>query len=183
MVDLTPMSPLEGAGLPMEIGRCVIDELRLGQVSAIIPFTGQRELTSRILRIALGMDLPAVGQATRQDGVELIWTGQNQWFLTGAPVPSDLEQMSGITDQSDAWAVLSLRGEDSAEVMARLCPLDLRHFTSGQVARTEFAHMMSIILPREGGYDIWVMRSLSKTALEHLSEAATGLSAIKALPS
>jgi len=55
--------------------------------------------------------------------------------------------------------------------------------TKGQVARTEFAHMMSIILPQDGGYDIWVMRSMAKTALEHLTEAATLFSATKALRS
>lgn len=183
MVELAAKTPLDGFELPMEIGEIVIDQVIAEQVSSIMPFEGQVGPVSEVLVKELRIELSGVGQVKSTEACEIFWTGQNQWFLSGIAAPKALNKIAGVTDQTDGWAILSLHGEASQDVMARLCPLDLRDFRSGQVARTEFAHMMSIILPQDGGYDIWVMRSMAKTALEHLTEAATLFSATKALRS
>lgn len=176
MVELRPVSPFFAMGLPVTIGGLVIDEVHAGPVLSVMPSRGCEAEVSR----ALG-ELPNIGGVVRGE-VDVFWSGLNQWFVSGGQV-TGLDDIASVTDQSDAWAVLSIRGASAQEVMARLCPLDLRAFGEGQVARTEFAHMMSIILPRAGGYDIWVMRSFATTALHHLKEAAASVEAVKSLPS
>ena len=183
MVELMENGPLEGAELPHHSGDLVIDQVELQHVFSVTPFAGQTEALSRQLSARIDVPLPRIGRTVRANGGEVFWTGQNQWFVSCDPVLLEGLRDVALRDQSDGWAVLSIRGSGSASVLARLCPLDLRDFGVGQVARSEFAHMMSIILPREDGYDIWVMRSFARTAAEHLKEAAELWAAVKALPS
>lgn len=184
MVDLSPQAPFAAHNLPLIIGDLTIDAVPTGDIYAITPFAGQAGAVSDLLKTRFGVTLSKAGTVQTSEQAELIWTGYNQWFLHPAlPVDFDLDGFGAWSEQTDGWAVLSLRGEGAGDVMARLCPLDLRDFNAGQVARTEFAHMMSIILPRDQGYDIWVMRSYATTALEHLQRAADGRQAVKSLPS
>jgi len=174
VVELVARSALSAHGLPMEIGGLRIDEVAMGPVWAVMPFAGQAEALSAVFEEALGLTLPDPGYVQSSPEAEILWTGQEQWFFCGVPVV-DVQGHGSVTEQSDGWAVLSVRGDAVRDVMARLCPLDLRDFRPGQVARSEFAHMMSIILPRAGGYDVWVMRSFGATALHHLRAAALGV--------
>jgi len=183
VIDLKETSPLIGLSLPVTIGTATISERILEHATSIAPFQGQDAKLSAVLNSHIGLDLPAVGHASQSAQQELFWCGQGQYMLTS---PSEtvqslaphLGKLAALSDQSDAWAVLELRGTDASLIVARLCPLDMRGLKEGHAARSEFAHMMSIIQPRQNGYDIWVMRSFGKTALHHLTVAAKSIAAL-----
>ncbi len=114
-----------------------------------------------------------------------MWAGQGQWFVVGdigtELLTDALHTKAAVTDQSDAWVVLTLNGADASEVMTRLCSLDLGALEQGQTARAEFAHMMSCITPTTDGFEIMIMRSFAKTAIHHTQEAMRKLAALRAL--
>lgn len=173
MVELMPNPPLGEE--PLEIGRVRLSEVVLENVWSVTPFKGRTAAVSKALANEIGVMLSEVGCLRAHGNVEVLWSGLDQWFVVGRAV----NEIPGaaITDQSDNWACFNIRGPVAPDVMARLCPLDLRGFNLGQVARTEFAHMMSLIVARDAGYDIWVMRSFAKTAWHDLSEAARSIEA------
>ena len=170
MIDVMAKTPFSGQGLPLRIGHFEIAERSLDHVWSVMPFMGKHAEAAKRLQVPL-----EIGSAVRAQDREVIWTGQNQWFCVGAQALPDLDGLGAVTDQSDGWAALTLDGTGAGDVMARLCPLDLRGFSPGQAARSEFAHMMAIILPRDTGYEIWVMRSCAHTALHHLKTAASSI--------
>ncbi len=131
------------------------------------------------------LTLPTVGKVISKKHVRAMWAGQGQWFVVGdielQILVEALDTKAAVTDQSDAWVILTLVGEDAAEVMSRLCSLDLDALEQGQTARAEFAHMMSCITPIPEGFEIMIMRSFAKTAIHHTREAMHKLAAQRAL--
>ena len=167
----------------MSIGTILIREGLVDHAISIAPFHDYDGHVSEALHRHFGLELPSAGHSNKTTEQDLFWCGRGQYILTSPSgitqiLEPELSKYAALSDQSDAWAVLELRGEDADQVMARLCPLDVRDMKDGHALRSEFAHMMSIILPRSGGYDIWVMRSFGKTALHHLTIAAKSIAAI-----
>ncbi|MEP5761776.1 MAG: hypothetical protein ABJ327_21185 [Litoreibacter sp.] len=76
----------------------------------------------------------------------------------------------GAIDQSDAWVILVLSGSSYLDVLARLCPVDLRQVSqpiTGQLRQ------ISVLFQHEAQQmRIWVPRSMVRTAIRELSEAA-----------
>lgn len=180
MVKLVAKMPEWGVGLPVKIGAVEIAEIAPQTMVSVAPFKGRIADVSALCKEKLGGRLPEVGCLRILSDGEIFWSGMGQWMWRGAQQTElDLKELAAVTDQSDAWAGLTIRGETSRAILARLCPLDLRDacFAPGQVARTEFAHMMSIIISRSNGYDVFVMRSFAQSALHHLMDAAKSVKA------
>ena len=180
MAIIEPLSPLSGLGLPMRFGHAQISEVVPGPVYAIMPFKGASDAVSQVLMNRFGLELPGTGQTTQAGGVTLFWAGLDTWFLQGetGALP---DMPASVTDQSDGWAVLLLEGEAQLAVMSRLVPIDVSDMAAGSVARTEFAHMASIVRRMPGGFEIRVMRSFGETALHELKAAAEAVEAIRIL--
>ncbi len=81
-------------------------------------------------------------------------------------------QGTRATDQSDAWAVVTLAGPGATDALARLATLNLRAMTDGQATRSHIGHMpghITRIAP-----DIWrlmVFRSMAATLVRELTHA------------
>ena len=91
---------------------------------------------------------------------------------------------AALTDQSDAWACVALKGEDAREVLARVTPLDLRPnvFKTRRAVRTEVAHMSALLIRTgQDRYEVMVFRSMAKTLVHDLSEAMTAVAGRRAL--
>ena len=87
-----------------------------------------------------------------------------------------------MTDQSDGWAVMRLEGAGARDVLARLCPLDLRApvFKRGHTARSLLGHMnASITRVGVNAFEIMVFRSMANTAVHELNEAMKSVAAQK----
>jgi len=158
----------QDAGIELEV-------LPWKTITSIAPFRGRTDDVSEALQAAIGVGLPGPNGARRDSETEIVWSQIGQWFLFGPPVEVPFAAM---TDQSDGWCGVAVKGGRATTVLARLCPLDLRAFAEGQVARTEVAHRMGLLIGRDDGVEIYVMRSLFQDFLHHLKVAAEDSAAI-----
>jgi sarcosine oxidase subunit gamma len=168
VAELAARDALGGLGLPLAVGAAALEALPAAALTSVAPFRGQEAAVAA----ALGAALPGPGETAEVAGGRILWTGIGQWFVQGSAVP-DLTGRAAVTDQSDAWAGLRLVGADAAEVLARLVPLDLDSvaFPAGRAARTPLRHVACVLIATGKGYDILVMRSFARTAVEDLAEA------------
>ncbi len=177
MVKLIAKTPCEGL-LPFSAGGCSLTEQAPEAITSIAPEKGREKLVSDALKASSGMAFPAANRTTGKDGNRLIWSGAGQAFLLG-PVPKTVKA-AAMTDQSDAWAVMRLEGENAEAVLARLVPVDLRAvtFKRGHTSRTMLFHMTcSITRVGANAFDIMVFRSMAKSAVHELSTAMRSVAA------
>ncbi|WP_272006660.1 sarcosine oxidase subunit gamma [Roseovarius sp. ZX-A-9] len=179
MIDLYPITPCAGL-LPIEVGAMRLTEVDAGTITSLSPYKGRDDALSDALKAAHGMALPAPNRATGKDGNRAIWFGQRQALLLGPAPDAALSEHAALTDQSDAWAVIRLTGPGSADVLARLVPLDLRdgHFRAGHTARTDLMHMhASLTRISAQAWQIMVFRSFAQTLAHELKTAMQGVAA------
>jgi len=176
VVRLVAISPCEGL-LPVEAEGATLIEVTPEAITSVAPFKGREKAVSAALEAAVGGALPKPNRTTGKGGVRVIWTGPGQAMVLGSRVAPE---GAAVTDQSDAWAVLSLEGPRAEAALARLVPLDVRraHFKTGHTARTQLRHM-TCSLTRVGAsaFEVMVFRSMAKTAVEELERAMRSVSA------
>jgi len=171
VADLTAVTPCDGL-LPITRGDLTLTEGTPGWMTLIAVYKRQKVALSEALRAAHGLRWPDPGQVSGTDA-RLIWFGMGQAMLLG-PVPADaLKPHAALTDQSDGWALVELRGPGASDVLARLVPIDLRAsvFGEAQTARTMLGHMNVSLTAVQGGYDILAFRSMAKTLVHDLDTA------------
>lgn len=100
-----------------------------------------------------------------------------KWLLIGeAEIPAPaLETADGtVLELSHARTVIRVEGPRAVELMARLVPLDLRPaaFPEGAVANTVMHHLGVTVLARDGGFDLFVLRSFGLALWETVLETA-----------
>ncbi|SLN27804.1 sarcosine oxidase subunit gamma [Roseisalinus antarcticus] len=177
MVDLIALTPCAGL-LPLTVGNLALAEVDAGPIHLIAPFRGGQAATDAALSKALGLEMPGPQATTRKGAARMLSVGPGQALLLGAAPPA-LDQ-AAVTDQSDGWAVVSVTGPDAREVLMRLVPVDLHPgaFAVGATARTMVGHMTaSVTRTDEEAFEIIVFRSMARTLVHELSEAATGVAA------
>lgn len=183
MASLIARSPCQDL-LPLEFGGVNLTEQVPTHITSVMPFDGQEKALSAALKWAHGMAFPAPRRATGGAAARAVWTGRGQAFLIGPEAHPSLARHAALSDQTDAWAVMSLSGNDASDVMARLCPLDTNAavFKRNHAARTLIGHMAAIIL-RTGAdaFTIMVFRSMAGTAVHELETAMRGVAARRAL--
>lgn len=157
-----------------------LTEAPLGPISAILPYKGREAALSEALDTAHGMTLPPQNRFLSKGQASVMWFGRGQFLLTGADPGSLIAPCAAISDQSDAWAVMSLRGRGGAEVAARLVPVDLRiaAFPVGAILRCEIQHMAGAVA-RTGPDSLrfMVFRSMSATLVHDLKTAMEAVAA------
>lgn len=179
MVDLKPKTPLDNM-VPLTIGSVTFAELDAGGLTSVSPYAGQENALSDALKTAHGMALPAPNRTTGKDGARALWFGREQALLFGVSPDRTLAKFAALTDQTDAWAVTTLKGVQAVDVLARLTPLDLREatFKRGHTARSDLMHMNASIT-RTGAdtFMIMVFRSMAQTLLHDIQTAMEGVAA------
>lgn len=179
MVDLIAKSPAAGL-LPFVAGGVTLAEIVPDFITSIMPHRDARAAVSAALKAAHGMALPGDGRTSGRAALRAVWTGRGQYFLIGeAAADASLAAVASLSDQRDGWALLTLEGDAAADVLARICPLDLRagSFRRGDTARTEVAHMMAVVTRSTRGFEIMVMRSFTRTAVAQITGAMRSLAA------
>ncbi|MDX8347699.1 sarcosine oxidase subunit gamma [Cognatiyoonia sp. IB215446] len=171
MVSLIAKTPCD-TRLPLAVGGVEISEVVADTITSVAPFAGQEGNVSDQLKSQVRTPLTPVHQRSGP----VLWFGHNQWLVLAA-VTLDA---AAVTDQTDAWAIVTIVGEDAEAVLARLVPIDLRaaHFTEGQIARTLLGHM-HVAISRTGkhAFEIMAMRSMAGTLVHELEIAARGVAA------
>lgn len=180
MVRLIATSPCDGL-LPVKVGDTILDEVTPDRVTLVSPLVGKKGAVDAALKAEIGVGLPAPNRTTHKDGVRAIWVGPGQALIVGASVSPE---GAAVTDQSDAFAMISLEGTLAEAALARLCPIDLRQtqFKNGWTART-MLDLMTCSVTRTGrqAFEIMVFRSMAATAVHELSEALRRVAALEEL--
>ena len=178
MAELIAKSPLAGFA-PVVTPSGSLTEVHPGQITSLQPHPGKLAALSKALKKAHGVGFPGPGESLSAKGVTVIWSGREQAFQLGVSADPALADLAAVTDQSDGWAVMLLQGPKGAQVLARLCPLDLRPgvFAVGQVARSQLQHVPALIHRSKDGFQIMVFRSMARTAWHELATALHMLAA------
>lgn len=177
MARLDASSPF-GGDLPATAGMATLAEADVGAIASVMPLAGREKEASAALKAACGVGFPDPGRSLSAGGVRAIWSGLNQALVLGPTLGPLLG--AAVTDQSDAWAAVRLEGASAREVLARLCPLDMRDqaFPEDSAARSLIGHMNSAIVRiAPDAYLILVFRSMARTATREISEAMKSVAA------
>ena len=125
---------------------------------------------------ALGLPLPVEpNTASEGDGIRAMWLGPDEWLIITPPdeggfVAARLtEALDGVqysvTDVSGGQTLINLSGENSREVLAKGCSLDLhpRAFGEGRCAQTlvSGANVILVWAGAEPSFDLIVRRSFA----------------------
>jgi heterotetrameric sarcosine oxidase gamma subunit len=177
VVKLIERSPFAGM-LPIQKGDLALEEIAGVRITGVQPFKGQMKAVATALKKATKLAAPVVGQTTSAGPWRCISAGLETWFVFGPESLSDLPG-AAVSEQSDGWAGLRLTGRSAPDVLARLVPIDLRDsaFPPDRAAKTLLNHMALIIDRRADSFDLWVFRSMAKTAVHEIDAAMTSVSA------
>ncbi len=180
-------SPLQGMASPTH-----------GVTLAEAPFVGKVNLRGNAddpaftaaVATVLGVQPPLEPNTVASHGTyKAFWLGPNEWLIH---TPEDGEATligalniargglhTAVTDVSDYYVVIQMRGDKAAEVLARACPLDLhpRAFPEGGCAQTVFAHASILVHQVDGGFDIQVRWTYAQYLWNYFAEAAGNLAA------
>ncbi|MFU8776970.1 MAG: sarcosine oxidase subunit gamma [Roseovarius sp.] len=173
MAEFKVQTPCAGL-LPVTVGDLRLTEVVPGRMTSLAPYRGRVAALSEAMQAAHGVAWPEPGRVTGQGAARAVWFGREMALLIGPAPDARLAAHAALTDQTDGWAVVQLEGRQAAEVMARLCPLDLRDavFAPGHSARTDVAHMAGSI-SRLGPqtWQIMVFRSMAATLVHEVEIA------------
>ncbi len=165
--------------LPRTIGDVTLTEVALGPVTSIAPFAGMIDAVDKALGVE-GLHFPAPGDTVTSGRARMIWAGQGRALLCGVEPPLALTALAALTDQSDASAVVHIEGAGAEATLARLVPVDLRErfLAQGRTVRTLLGHM-TVSITRVGPleFEVMAMRSMARTLVHELAEAAIGVEA------
>ena len=181
MVELNALTPCSNLALPVSCGHGHLREVELGPLTSLAPYNkDQQKALSDALQKAHGLDYPAPNKAYIGNGVQILWFGRDIAMLAGAYPDAGLHRLAAITDQSDAWVAVELSGQASADVLARLVPVDVRStvLSKGSTIRSLLGHMSASITPTGSDtYLILVFRSMAETLVHELQEAMEAVAA------
>ncbi|MFS4582554.1 sarcosine oxidase subunit gamma [Phaeobacter sp. C3_T13_0] len=179
MIELIAKTPCADI-LPCKVGEMELSEVEPGLMTTLAPYAGQEQALSELLGEAHGLRWPAPNRSHSKAGARIAWFGRTMALLTGVQPDAALAEHAALTDQSDGWAVVRLEGVQGDDVLARLCPVDLRPavFKRGHTVRCELKHM-SASITRLGPktLQIMVFRSLAETLVEDMKTAMEAVAA------
>lgn len=188
MVDaVMKTSPLQGMESPAR-----------GVTMAEAPFVGKVNLRgdsgdatfANAVAGVLGGSLPTEPNTVAVYGdFTVFWLGPDEWLIHTPEngETSLINSLRGtlgdihaaVTDVSDYYVVIRMRGECAADVLARACPLDLhpRAFPEGGCAQTVFAHASILLHQVDGGYDVQVRWTYAQYLWRYFAEAGENIAA------
>jgi len=151
-------------------------------VTSVMAWGSEKEL-SAAMKSTHGMAFPKPNRSGSKNAARCIWFGRNQALLIGAVADASLGEYAAIVDQSDAWCAVSLSGEATEAVLARLVPVDMRRaqFKRGHTVRTQVGHMpASITRTGPDSFMILVFRSMAATLIHELKQAMQSIATRRA---
>ncbi|MEE4188622.1 MAG: sarcosine oxidase subunit gamma [Roseobacter sp.] len=179
MVELNARSACDGL-LPVTVGDVTMQEAGLGPLTTLSPYKGRQKALSGALKKAHGLGYPAPNETVSRKSLRTIWFGRDTALLVGVAPDETLATYAALTDQSDAWAAVTLTGAGCEDVLARLVPVDLRPtaFGPGHTLRTLLGHMnASLTRLDDGSLLILVFRSMAETLVHEVKEAMEAVAA------
>ncbi len=133
----------------------------------------------------LGLALPDGPDAAGADAVVAFRVAPRRWWLVAGSrsearrgrLPTRSPARAALTDLVHARTVLRLAGPASRSVLPKLCRIDLhpQALPPGRIAQTALGQVPALIhaLDDQPGFDLYLPRSLARSAAISLIEAAT----------
>jgi len=174
----TPNSPLDGA---VYKGFAEIREIGpLGMIT--LRATADLPGLAAAVKATVGVALPEPRRMVMQGDSGAGWMSPDEWLLILPydAVPSALAQLEAAlkgqhflaVDASDARAVFRITGAKAAEVLMKLCPVDLATLAEGEMRRTRVAQVAAAFWREGDGFTLVSFRSVAGYVLGVLSHAA-----------
>lgn len=144
-----------------------------------------REQLGHCLRTDFGLALPDPGYQAARNGVTILSSAQDQWFLEQegeiaddmcAPLERALSGIAFVTEQTGGWARFQINGPDPTKVFSRLCPLDVAQMGADQVARTNIHHIGCLVWRAGSSFAVMGPRSTAGSLWHALKDAALSAS-------
>lgn len=138
---------VEGGALVEEVGLAIV---------AVTARTGAEKKFKNAFKKFFGRDCPSTTRSLTVGKSLIVPSALDQFFIIEKNEPRRLEErliknfekVATITDQTDAWGVLSLYGPKTVMTLERVCPVDvdITAFPVGAVARTVLEHVEGIVI-------------------------------------
>ena len=120
-----------------------------------------------------------IGETVHHRSRTVMMLGPAEWLvLDQGPIdPVDLmidpEQPFIVLDESDAWRLFRLHGEDAGDIVAQFCPIDVCA-AEGTACATHLARHPAIVMPRSASeIAILVQRSYAASLVALVGDAIT----------
>ncbi len=138
------------------------------------------------IQSVLGMPLPLKPNSYHEfESRRLLWLGPDEWLLIcdledaeawqGKLVQSLSDIPHAVTEISDYYTTLRLRGPDSTSLLRRGCPIDFHHtvFPTESIAQTRFGHASVLLIKYADGetWDLHVRWSYAEYVWDYLVRA------------
>ena len=148
---------------------------RAGEVASLRAIVAER----------LGLALPEAPDAAATGELVAFQIAPRRWWLVGPATGLELDARladalaghAALTDLSHARTLLRLAGPASRSTLEKLCRIDLhpQAFPPGRVAQTPLGQVAALIHAVDGRpcFDLYLPRSLARSAALSLIEAAT----------
>lgn len=185
---MTDLSPVTGPGsLPATttVGAYQLTVAKPRHIVSIACGMQGREEVGQWLATEYGLVLPNPGRLAAKDGVTILSSAQDQWFLEqqgdiAVDLPVVLERalsgMASVTEQTGGWVRFEINGPSLADLLCRLCPVDLVHIGADEVVRTKIHHIGCLVWHNEPGFAVLGPRSAAGSLWHALAEAAMSAS-------
>ena len=173
---LEKLSALEGAEHEFN-GVTVSEVIDMSLVMAAIP-KGTLVKVESAIKKSCGLSIPEIQQSSESsDSSITFWRLQNNQILAyfayeGDDAESYLKNKLNapvyLTDQSDTWAMIRVKGPRSRDILERICPINIDKdvFAVGSVSRTVMEHIGTIIFrDADDSYVLLTMRSFGVSML------------------
>ena len=158
MHNLNPMSPLGSRELiSKEVGPYTVSEVTAYSLASYSLRKGSENDAKKKLEQFIGSSLPDVMNSNFGD-ISSFWIGPSQWLIE-APIEihedlaRELSEVSlgkaSITEQTDAWCRLDLKGSELAKPLSLLCNVDAPSFKGGEVTRCQMDHLGCFLICRD----------------------------------
>lgn len=134
------------------------------------------------IKAAVGVGLPAQRRIAMKDGRGAGWMSPDEYLLVlpYADVATALETLHTTlkdahflaVDVSDARAVFRIDGPKAAQVIAKLCPVDLETLAPGELRRTRAAQVAAAFWQDDAGFTLVSFRSVAGYVMGLLTHSA-----------
>lgn len=174
----TPNSPLDGAVYDgfariCEVGPLGMITLRARHDMAALPAA---------LQAAVGLAMPEPRRMVMQGGKGVGWMSPDEWLLilpyaevatALAAIETALKDQHFLAvDVSDARAVFRILGPQAAQVLMKLCPVDLANLAPGELRRTRAAQVAAAFWREGDGFTLVAFRSVADYVMQLLRHSA-----------
>lgn len=177
MSSLKPSSALNG--FSKNYDEISIEEISdLSIISLAIP-NGREAAFAKSVKTALKVDIPTIGNSTLSKNKKTRLLGLQKDMIFAivegyspdpiSTLPKSLGKSVYMTNQSDNWCALRIKGPKAIEALQRICQIDIRphKFKINQIARTQMEHLGAIIICEAPGQFLLLSASSSAKSFLH----------------